>query len=71
MGASCAKLAKKDCQKEQKKQKKATHKPRKIESVLERSTSEKEKLSNHDLMMDKFNEIETSIEMEIRVSHFA
>ena len=49
MGGSCTKLSLTDCQKGQK-----------IQSSLDRSTSEDDKLSNHDLMMDKFNEFEKS-----------
>ena len=65
MGASCVKLAKKECQMEQKKQNKPTNKPKEIKSVSYRSTKEKENLSNHDLIMDKFNEIEKSIEKNL------
>ena len=65
MGALCVKLAKKKCQMENEKQKMPSYKPREIKSVSNRSTSEKENLSNHDLIMDKFNEIEKSIEKDL------
>ena len=63
MGGSCAKLAIMDSQKGQKKQEMTTSSSIKIMSVSEKSN--KEQLSNHDLMKDKFNEIEKGIGIEI------
>ena len=64
MGASCVKLAMKGRQKGQEKHKNTKHRLMKKKSMSERENSEKKDVSKHDDIMEKFKEMEKSIENE-------
>ena len=64
MGASCVKLAMKGCQKGQEKHTNKKQRLMKIKAMSGRENSENKDVTKHDDLMQKFKEIEKSIENE-------